>query len=468
MQQVLQRRVSSFLKRFKWRITLKLKGDIFQMNDPKNPPFSTITEEEIQPVLELLQGGDPDAIARKAGITKERLFRMRDAFLIQAERQRADEEEVILLRKVGRNEACPCGSGKKYKHCCLERHEMVKAKMDGEEIERRIAKEREQQKLIELINKTFDLLASHQYGKAIRTASRLLNRYPNEDRLHDIIATSHLYAGRCDEAIKICKWRWEVAKEEKDYFIKHGRYRDAEAEKPSLSYYYPPMTWLQKYWIAVKGKEYRSLYPEPQNIEIVKLVKDLQTADDTQRFPERQTKGYELRRNALHETIEQLKSRGADIIPYLLPLACRYSWSGLFVPEILSHFKTELSVRSLIDISMFGFSYASGASLHYLEEMGEDVIPFIKDAFSRDKTFDPIKTGIVSVLGNIRTHSSYELLISLLEHESPHIVNWAGGALGKFGNVEALPYMIAANERIGGEHMIDEAIQKLKKVQDLD
>ena len=21
-------------------------------------------------------------------------------------------------RKVGRNEACPCGSGKKYKHCC--------------------------------------------------------------------------------------------------------------------------------------------------------------------------------------------------------------------------------------------------------------------------------------------------------------------------------------------------------------
>ncbi len=23
-------------------------------------------------------------------------------------------------RKVGRNEPCPCGSGKKYKHCCLQ------------------------------------------------------------------------------------------------------------------------------------------------------------------------------------------------------------------------------------------------------------------------------------------------------------------------------------------------------------
>lgn len=26
-------------------------------------------------------------------------------------------------RQVGRNEACPCGSGRKYKHCCLEKDE---------------------------------------------------------------------------------------------------------------------------------------------------------------------------------------------------------------------------------------------------------------------------------------------------------------------------------------------------------
>ncbi len=25
---------------------------------------------------------------------------------------------VVHRRKVGRNESCPCGSGKKYKHCC--------------------------------------------------------------------------------------------------------------------------------------------------------------------------------------------------------------------------------------------------------------------------------------------------------------------------------------------------------------
>ena len=25
---------------------------------------------------------------------------------------------VVKEKKIGRNEPCPCGSGKKYKHCC--------------------------------------------------------------------------------------------------------------------------------------------------------------------------------------------------------------------------------------------------------------------------------------------------------------------------------------------------------------
>ena len=28
--------------------------------------------------------------------------------------------EPIRVSKVGRNDACPCGSGKKYKKCCLQ------------------------------------------------------------------------------------------------------------------------------------------------------------------------------------------------------------------------------------------------------------------------------------------------------------------------------------------------------------
>ena len=281
------------------------------------------------------------------------------------------------------------------------------------------------------------------------------------------MASSHLYAGECDAAIGICRRRLKVAESEKSYFIKHGRYRDAEIDKPALSYYYPPLTWLQKYWIALKAKDYQALYPKVENPEIIKLVKTLQTADDPNRFSQKHSQGFEVRKKALEETLDQLKTIGPEIIPYLLPLACKYSWAGIFVPEILSAYKTDLAVGALIDISMFGFAYASGASLHYLEKLGEAVIPFIEEAFARDNAFDAIKTGIVSVLGNIRVPASYELLLHLLEHESSHIVNWAGDALGKFNNTQALPAMVAANERIGGEKMIDEAIQKLKDLEDM-
>lgn len=33
-------------------------------------------------------------------------------------RQQKSSKTVVKGRKIGRNELCPCGSGKKYKHCC--------------------------------------------------------------------------------------------------------------------------------------------------------------------------------------------------------------------------------------------------------------------------------------------------------------------------------------------------------------
>lgn len=423
--------------------------------------FDTMSEAELEPILELLEGGDPNIIALKAGITREQLFRMRDDLLSQAEHKRAELTDVPS-EKIGRNEPCPCGSGKKYKHCCLGKHEAAMWTKDTEQAENLRANEKEQGQLVQRIEKAFALLGSQQYPEAISFALNLTRLYPNEDRLHDIVATSHLYSGECEEAIEICRRRLEVARSEKDYFIEHGRYQDAEIDKPSLSYYYPPLTWLQKYWIALKAQDYRDSYSIAEKPKINALIKKLQTADDTNQFPEKHSNGLELRRNALAETLDQLKAIGPEIIPYLLPLACKYSWAGIFVPEILSSYKTDMASRALIDISMFGFAYASGASLHYLEKIGEAVIPYIEETFSRDKAFDPIKTGIVSVLGNIRVPASYELLLRLLEHKSPHIVNWAGDALGNFNNLKALPAMVAANQRIGGEKMIDAAIEKLK------
>jgi len=431
------------------------------MSVPNKLQYETMSEAELEPVLELLEGGDPNVIALKAGITKEQLLKMRDDLLSQAEHKRAELTDVPS-EKIGRNEPCPCGSGKKYKHCCLGKHEAAMRTKDNKQAGNLRANEKEQEQLVQRIEKAFTLLGSQQYSEAIRFALKLTKLYPNEDRLHDIVATSHLYSGECEEAIKICKNRLEIARSEKAYFIEYGRYRDAEIDKPALSYYYPPLTWLQKYWIALKAKDYKAMYPETENPKIITLVKKLQTADDTNEFSEKHSNGFELRRNKLEKTLSRLKETGPEVILYIMPLACKYSWTGLFVPEILSAYKTEMAKRTLIDISMFGFSYASGASLHHLEKIGETVIPDIEETFARDKEFDSIKTGIVSVLGNIRVPASYELLLRLLEHKSSHIVNWAGDALGKFNNVEALPAMVAANERIGGEKMIDTAIQKLK------
>lgn len=33
-------------------------------------------------------------------------------------RQQKSSTTVVKGKKIGRNEPCPCGSGKKYKHCC--------------------------------------------------------------------------------------------------------------------------------------------------------------------------------------------------------------------------------------------------------------------------------------------------------------------------------------------------------------
>jgi hypothetical protein len=431
------------------------------MNIDGGVEFDTMSEAELEPVLELLQGGDPDVVARKAGITRENLFRIRDDLLAQVERERVKATEVPS-KKVGRNEPCPCGSGKKYKHCCLNRHKDAMQADNAAGAEDHQARKAEQERLIKHIEETFALLGSGEYAEAFKRASRLIKKYSNEDRLHDILATGHLYVKEFDAAIEICRHRLAVAESEKAYFIEKGRYRDADIDQPALSYYYPPLTWLQKYWIALKAKDYQMLYPLEEDAAIIQLVRTLQTADDVTRFPQRQSQGLELRRSALKDTLENLKRVGSEVIPYLLPLAIKYSWAGLFVPEILAACPGERSTRFLIDISMFGFAYASGACLHYLEKRGNAVIPNIEEAFSREKEFDPIKTGVISVLGNIRTPAAYRMLMDFLNHESPRIVNWAGDALGKFDNVEALPAMVAASERIGGERMIENAIDHLK------
>jgi hypothetical protein len=420
-------------------------------------------KEIMAAILQVLEGGNPEEIAQNLDMSPEQLVSLSESFAQQTQQQSLLGEAA--KRKIGRNEPCPCGSGKKYKKCCLPKHEKIKDLLRGSvEFQK---PESEDEGPPEYVVKGFDLLAANKYEEAISYASNLISVYPEDDRIHDTLATAHLSTSHHDEAIAICRSRWEVAKEEKHFFIEHGRHkRLPEGDDGGAPHFYAPETWLEKYWIALKAKEFSVLLPEPQDPQINHLIDELQTANDLKRFPEQQEKGLEQRREALTPTIEQLKAAGPDALPYLLQIMSQFSWAALFVPEIIAYYPTELAIRSLLDITMFSYHYVSEACLKHLEALGADVLPHIRDVFSRDQEFDPLKVGFINMLSNLDAAGVDDFLAELLESEEVAVVDWAGLALGKRKRVDLLPALEQASSRIGDKPRIGWAINHLRKVKE--
>ena len=74
--------------------------------------------------------------------------------------------------KIGRNNTCPCGSGKKYKKCCLNdpRKSPQAESGDNDDIT----------SFIELSNSINDLLENRDFKKARAVCRQLLNEYPEQ------------------------------------------------------------------------------------------------------------------------------------------------------------------------------------------------------------------------------------------------------------------------------------------------
>jgi hypothetical protein len=426
--------------------------------DQEKPP-----KEIMDAILHVMEGGNPEEIAHEVGMPPEQLVALSDSFVQQ--HYQASLLGEAAERKIGRNEPCPCGSGKKYKKCCLRKHEKIKDLLRGSvEFQE---PEAEEEGPPEYVVKGFDFLAASNNEEAISYASDLISTYPEDDRIHDTLATANLSTSQHDEAIAICRSRWEVAKEEKAFFIEHGRHkRLPEDDDSGAPHFYAPETWLEKYWIALKAKEYRGLLPEPQDPEISPLIAELQTANDLKRFTEQQEKGLEQRREALTSTIEQLKAAGPDALPYLLQIMSHFSWATLFVPEIIAHYPTEPAIRSLMDITMFNYHYVSEACLKHLEALGAAVLPYIRDAFGRDHDFDELKVGFINMLSNLDAPGVDDFLQELLDHEEPAVVDFAGLVLGKRDRVDLLPTLEEVNTRIGNKPRISWAINHLKKIKE--
>jgi tetratricopeptide (TPR) repeat protein len=81
------------------------------------------------------------------------------------------------MEKVGRNAPCPCGSGKKYKKCCLPLHQESSAQ---EVSAGPFTLEPGFTELDRLSNSVVDLIEAGRLDKAEAVSHELLSRYPDQ------------------------------------------------------------------------------------------------------------------------------------------------------------------------------------------------------------------------------------------------------------------------------------------------
>jgi tetratricopeptide (TPR) repeat protein len=97
------------------------------------------------------------------------------------------------MAKTGRNDPCPCGSGKKYKQCCLARDEAAAATARAAQAAAALARTRRPvrflqirrddiDELTEASNATLDLIHAGRLDEAEKAAHDLLARFPD---VHD-------------------------------------------------------------------------------------------------------------------------------------------------------------------------------------------------------------------------------------------------------------------------------------------
>lgn len=146
--------------------------------------------------------------------------------------------------QISRNALCPCGSGKKYKKCCLMQDEMAAAEKRKEQAEVIKARQPEDDALIqqmselerldELSNKANDLIHAEKWDEAFAVCKQLEKEYP--DQMDAEIRFGDYYKARGDfskakEYNQACVKRMQAAPENYDPemledFINEVRYLD--------------------------------------------------------------------------------------------------------------------------------------------------------------------------------------------------------------------------------------------------
>jgi hypothetical protein len=120
------------------------------------------------------------------------------------------------MAKTGRNDPCPCGSGNKYKKCCLAKdeatgRERLAAAVQppaspphlssvAQEIARRLAVHDDTDELVDASNAVVDLVHAGKLDEAEQAARDLLVRFPGEHDGYDRLGMVHEARGENRQA----------------------------------------------------------------------------------------------------------------------------------------------------------------------------------------------------------------------------------------------------------------------------
>lgn len=125
------------------------------------------------------------------------------------------------MPRTGRNDPCPCGSGKKYKHCCLEKDRAAelapaiaqRAALQAQMANRVALRKDYEDELLESLatlqeardldtasNAVVDLVHAGRLDEAEQAARELLVRYPEVHDGHDRLGMVHEARGQVREA----------------------------------------------------------------------------------------------------------------------------------------------------------------------------------------------------------------------------------------------------------------------------
>ena len=129
------------------------------------------------------------------------------------------------MAKIGRNHPCPCGSGKKYKKCCL-------LLQDGA-----IQPEPQPTKFIpvyteldQLSNSVMDLIKNDKLDEAEAVSKRLLNEYPDQidgferfGQVYEARGKKHIAADYYQKAADFAKTMPGFDQEGVEYYLSKAR-----------------------------------------------------------------------------------------------------------------------------------------------------------------------------------------------------------------------------------------------------